>query len=239
MARPQRVLPRRRSGVPHILHQQPWRRGDGDHLELPRHHAARPSGDLGGLARGLPPDAAVQVVELARQLRHRGLARPEVGQGVRRWRSRLPKARRRGESELKKGDHFAAFEQPGLSVQELREGSAESAEPVLRSTDTRFCAKSQLSRFAVWKARKDAFWASGRRFGSNPVGHRADKSREQWPPIGSPSRGTVIPHEIQPGTSILTLRLVARDLLQFRDTAVVAQSSYYLQAVQAPLDGPA
>src|SRR6266403_3702808 len=168
MARPQRVLPRRRSGVPHVLHQQPRRRGDGDHVELPRHYAARPSGDLGGLARGLPPDAAVQVVELARQLRHRGLAGPEVGQGVRRWRSRLPKARRRGESELKKRDHFAAFEQPGLSVQELREGSAESAEPVLRSTDTRFCAKSQLSRFAVWKARKDAFWASGRQTGSCP-----------------------------------------------------------------------
>ena len=74
MARPQRVLPRRRAGVPHLLHQQPRRRGDGDHLELPRHHAARPSGDLGGLAGGLPPDPAVQVVELARQLRRRGLA---------------------------------------------------------------------------------------------------------------------------------------------------------------------
>ena len=61
-------------GVPHILHQRPRRRGDGDHLELPRYHAARPSGDLGGLARGLPPDPAVQVVELARQLRRRGLA---------------------------------------------------------------------------------------------------------------------------------------------------------------------
>ncbi len=76
------------------------------------------------------------------------------------------------------------------------------------------------------------------RFRSNPVGHRADKSREQSPLVGSPSLGTVIPHEIQPGTSILTLRLVARDLLQFRDTAVVAQSSYYLQAVQAPLGRP-
>src|SRR6266478_2031681 len=98
MARPQCVLPRRRAGVPHILHQRPRRRGDGDHLELPRHHAARPAGDLGGLARGLPPDPAVQVVELARQLRRRGRASPEVGRGVRRWRSHLPKARRRGES---------------------------------------------------------------------------------------------------------------------------------------------
>ena len=43
------------------------------YLELPRHHAARPSGDLGGLAGGLPPDPAIQVVELARQLRRRGL----------------------------------------------------------------------------------------------------------------------------------------------------------------------
>src|SRR5262245_46507067 len=52
---------------------------------------------MGRLARGLPPDPAIQVVELARQLRRRSLARPEVGQGFRCWRSRLPKARRRGE----------------------------------------------------------------------------------------------------------------------------------------------
>src|SRR5262252_5875592 len=38
MARPQRVLPRRRASVPHLLHQQPRRRGAGEHLELPRHH---------------------------------------------------------------------------------------------------------------------------------------------------------------------------------------------------------
>jgi hypothetical protein len=52
----------------HILHHRPRRRGNGDHLELPRHHAARPSRDLGGLAKGPPPDPSVQVVELARQL---------------------------------------------------------------------------------------------------------------------------------------------------------------------------
>jgi predicted dithiol-disulfide oxidoreductase (DUF899 family) len=57
-----------------LLHQWPRRRGDGDHLELPRHDGARASGDLGGLARGLSPDPAVQVVELARQLRRGGLA---------------------------------------------------------------------------------------------------------------------------------------------------------------------
>src|ERR1700680_4681537 len=71
-------------------------------MELPRHHAARPSGDLGGLASGLPPDPAVQMVELARQLRRRVLASPEVdrynhGPSS----SRRPKARGRGESELK------------------------------------------------------------------------------------------------------------------------------------------
>ena len=42
-----------------------------------------------------------------------------MGRGVRRWRSRLPKARRRGERELKKGGHFAAL--PALFTQELRE----------------------------------------------------------------------------------------------------------------------
>jgi predicted dithiol-disulfide oxidoreductase (DUF899 family) len=93
-------------------------RGDeanGYHLELPRHHAARPPGDLGGLARGLSPNPTVQVVELARQLRRRGLAAPEVGRHNNRpRRSCRPKARRRGESELKKGDHFAARE--GQSV---------------------------------------------------------------------------------------------------------------------------
>src|SRR5262249_17502993 len=66
-----------------------------------RHNAARPSGDLGGLARGIPPDPAVQVVELARQLRCRANASPEVGRyhnGA--SRSRLAKARGRVESEL-------------------------------------------------------------------------------------------------------------------------------------------
>ena len=74
VARHERVHPRWRQGVPHLLHQQPRRRADGEHLELSRHHCARAPGGVGGLARGLPPDPAVQVVELARQLRRRGLA---------------------------------------------------------------------------------------------------------------------------------------------------------------------
>ena len=59
--------------------------------------AAWPPGDLGRLARGLPSDPALQVVELARQLRRRSSAGPEMGQGVGRWRSRLPEARGRRE----------------------------------------------------------------------------------------------------------------------------------------------
>ena len=74
VARHERLHPRRRQGVPHLLHQQPRRRADGEHLELSRHHGARAPGGVGGLAGGLPADAAVQVVELARQLRRRGLA---------------------------------------------------------------------------------------------------------------------------------------------------------------------
>ena len=53
VARNERVLPRRRSRVPHLLHQQPRRRADGEHLELPRHHAAGPAGSVGGLAHFL------------------------------------------------------------------------------------------------------------------------------------------------------------------------------------------
>jgi predicted dithiol-disulfide oxidoreductase (DUF899 family) len=83
------------AGVPHLLHQQPRRRGDGDHLELSRHHPARPPGGLGGLARGLSSDAAVQVVELARQLCRRSRAPPEVGRGVRRRGGRVPEQGRR------------------------------------------------------------------------------------------------------------------------------------------------
>ena len=54
VARHERVHPRWRQGVPHLLHQQPRRRADGEHLELSRHHCARAPGGVGGLARGLP-----------------------------------------------------------------------------------------------------------------------------------------------------------------------------------------
>ena len=63
---------------------------DGRHLELPRHHAARPPGGVGGFAGRLSADPDLQVVELARQLRPRRGARQEVGRGVGRRRGRLP-----------------------------------------------------------------------------------------------------------------------------------------------------
>ena len=54
--------------VPHLLPQQPRRRGAGEHLELSRHERARTAGDVGGLTRGLSPDPAVSLVELARRI---------------------------------------------------------------------------------------------------------------------------------------------------------------------------
>ena len=69
MARHQRVHPRRRPGVPHLLHQQPRRRGVREYLELPRHDRARASGEVGGLPGGLPADQAVRMVGLARRIR--------------------------------------------------------------------------------------------------------------------------------------------------------------------------
>jgi hypothetical protein len=74
---------------PPIVSQQDWeaareklllkekaamRSHDALAAERLRYDGARASGDLGGLASGLPSDPAVQVVELARQLRRRELA---------------------------------------------------------------------------------------------------------------------------------------------------------------------
>ena len=51
VARHQRLLPRRRADLPHLLRRQPRRRGDGQHLELPRHHRARAPGGAGRTRR--------------------------------------------------------------------------------------------------------------------------------------------------------------------------------------------
>src|ERR1700734_1432607 len=71
MARHQRVHPRRGPGVPHLLRQQPRRRGHGRHLGLPRPDRARTPGGVGRLPRRLSPDRAVLMVEMARLLRRR------------------------------------------------------------------------------------------------------------------------------------------------------------------------
>jgi predicted dithiol-disulfide oxidoreductase (DUF899 family) len=89
--------------VPHLFHQQPRRRADGEHLELPRHHAAGPAGGLGGLARGLSSDPDLQVVELARQLRRRRSARQNVGRGVGRRRGGVPECEHEAMSEACSG----------------------------------------------------------------------------------------------------------------------------------------
>src|ERR1700753_1702841 len=71
MARSQRVPARRRGDHPHLLRQLAGRRKQGRDLELPRHRAVRPRGDLGGLAGGLPADAGLRLVEPARRVRER------------------------------------------------------------------------------------------------------------------------------------------------------------------------
>src|SRR4029077_4303390 len=65
--------------------------GDGHRLELPRRDVARAPGSVGGFAGRLSPDAALQMVELARQLRSRKGGRSAMGQGVGRWRGGVPK----------------------------------------------------------------------------------------------------------------------------------------------------
>ena len=51
-----------------LLRQRPRRRGDGEHLELPRHHRPRAPGGVGGLTGGLSADRALPVVEPARRV---------------------------------------------------------------------------------------------------------------------------------------------------------------------------
>ena len=74
---------------------------DGEHLELSRHHCARAAGGVGGLAGGLPSDAAVRVVELARRVRQRRSLRqgPRTGPPGPRSRAEQPRDRSR-QSEL-------------------------------------------------------------------------------------------------------------------------------------------
>ena len=79
--------------VPHLLHQQPRRRADGKHLELPRHHRAWAPGRVGGFAGGLSADCDVRVVDLARRTKHDGSRSTRPGATPRR--ARLLEGRRR------------------------------------------------------------------------------------------------------------------------------------------------
>lgn len=68
-------------------------RGDGKHLELPRHHRAGPARRMGGLAGGISPEQTLRVVELARCLRA-GSVGPVVERPGR-GRPRRPRPRKR------------------------------------------------------------------------------------------------------------------------------------------------
>ena len=54
----QRLPAGRGSDLPHLLRRRARRRGPRQHVQLPRHHAARAPGGVGGLARGLPAGPA-------------------------------------------------------------------------------------------------------------------------------------------------------------------------------------
>ena len=58
VARHQRLPAGRGSDLPHLLRRRARRRGPRQHVQLPRHHAARAPGGMGGLARGLPAGPA-------------------------------------------------------------------------------------------------------------------------------------------------------------------------------------
>jgi hypothetical protein len=52
-----------------LYHGRTRRRGARERLDLPRPDAARPAGDLGGLAGGVPADPALPVVAPPRRIR--------------------------------------------------------------------------------------------------------------------------------------------------------------------------
>ncbi len=84
------------------------------------------------LAGGLPPEPAVQMVELARQLRPRRRARPEMGQGVGRRRGRLSQARRPDARRFMRGSGpDARSKRRGLALRERARHGARSLGPVV------------------------------------------------------------------------------------------------------------
>src|SRR6185312_10018076 len=71
--RAQRLPARRRPRLLDLRDPQSRRRGARQRLDVPRPDAVRASGDVGGLARGLPADAAVRVVAPPRRVRGAGM----------------------------------------------------------------------------------------------------------------------------------------------------------------------
>jgi hypothetical protein len=69
VVRPECLPARRRGHPPHLLHDEPRRRGSRQRVDLPRPDPARPSGGMGGLTRRLPADEAVRVVASPRRIR--------------------------------------------------------------------------------------------------------------------------------------------------------------------------
>src|SRR5439155_17384133 len=67
--RPLGVPARRQRDLSHLLHHRARSGSAGPRLDPARPHAARPPGGVGGLARGLPADAALRVVAPPRRVR--------------------------------------------------------------------------------------------------------------------------------------------------------------------------
>src|SRR5829696_7262601 len=80
----QRIPPRRRRGLPHLLHVRPWRRRVPQRLPLPRPHRPRPPGGVGGAegTRGPTRPACRRPRHAPPRRVRRGLDRVAVGQLV-------------------------------------------------------------------------------------------------------------------------------------------------------------
>ena len=134
---------------------EPRRRGDGEHLELPRHHGPRAPGGVGGLARRLSADAAVPVVASPRRVpgsdclssdrmtrfltRLADLAYRRRGRMVLAWIAAMVVIIGVGSSLA--GEYNADYDTPG--------SESEAASELL---DARFDGYSGQEVYVVWKA---------------------------------------------------------------------------------------
>ncbi len=114
LARHQRLPAGRGSDLPRLLRRRARRRGPRRHVQLPRHHAARAPGGLGGFARGLPAGPAWRLLVVATPRRVR--ARPARAAARRRDpdRRRRARAQRNREPDMTPLAHVA-----GVPIEEL------------------------------------------------------------------------------------------------------------------------